>query len=390
VWYQIIATLKNKILLLSLVHPDLLPPIYASSQVLRDSGYEVSIVCSSSTAYGEVPLGGGITVVSCGKYMGSGFAGRNKVRAEIERQARAHLGADTKAIISYCAYSYLLALKYKSQYPVVYVALEITDFKWKDILHSPQSAIRHGLTIKNLSKAALLATPSVQRSAWLAGRAGISKMPVTIHNTSYYTNEAPDTALFESLVPPDFRDKIIFLYTGAVNATQRVSEIVKGFEQLRGDNCRLIITRFGKSDYCNEIADFVAKHNLQGKVLLLPNIPREHLLALQAHAHIGFAFVNENEQKIKTQMIAPNKLGEYLANGLFIVGSRVTYMLQFEQAGVAELVKTHEPEAIAHAMQNAMHKINTGADRQFVKQFVMESFCMQVQFQPVVEYLNKL
>ena len=51
---------NKKILLLTLVHPDFLPPVYAVAQVLRDLGYRIHILTFDSYVPAELNLGSNI------------------------------------------------------------------------------------------------------------------------------------------------------------------------------------------------------------------------------------------------------------------------------------------------------------------------------------------
>ena len=380
-----------RVVFVTLVHPDLLPPVYASARVLADLGYEVPIVSSDSTVASNVVLGAGVSLHTCGKYIGSKYGARRAVRNRILAALKRECAGRPAAIVCFCAFSYLAALQVAGGIPVIYIALEITDFGMAELRRSPLTAIRNWKTLRKVPKAHLVATPTVQRSAWLAGRARLQQMPLTVQNTGYSAPDRQDYALFSAIVPQHLQGKTMLLYTGAVNATLGVLDMVKGFARLKnGSHCCLAITRFGDNAYCREIRTFIDQAGIADRVVLLPNLPREQMEALQQNAHVGITFVKEEPGKIKTYMIAPNKVGEYLANGLFVLGSDVEYMRQFRSAGVAVLTPSLEPDAIAATMEEAVRHVATGNMKSRISDFVRTEFSMQVQFGPVAAYIDKL
>ena len=376
--------------MVTLVHPDLLPPVYASALTLRDNGYRISIVCVDSTVTSYIDLGDNIQLITCGKYMGQPFAQRNKVRNEIYQAVKKAYTPDTIAIISFCAFSYLLSLKFKQQLPALFIALEVENYSWTELKRSPITTYRNWRSIRKIKEASLVATPSIQRSAWLAGRANMDKMPVTIQNSAYIQPMDKNTQLFRKVVPAHFADKTIMLYTGAVNSTLGVFDLVKGFDQLADPGCALIITRVGEDAYSNEIKKFVAASAWKDNILLLPNLPREQMLAIQCNANIGVTFVRETASDIKTQMLAPNKVGEYLASGLFLVGSNVVYMQQFKDAGIAALAESLSPVDIAGALKAAKSRMDKPGTAESIIDFTRNTFSMQQQLKPVINFLQQL
>ena len=159
---------------------------------------------------------------------------------------------------------------------------------------------------------------------------------------------------------------------------------------LADEQCALILTRVTDNEYNKLIKKFVSTSNIKDNILLLPNLPREQMLAIQNNAHIGITFVMETTNAIKTQMIAPNKIGEYLASNLFLVGSDVAYMKQFEAAGVAVLTKSLVAFDIAETLKLAKSKIEDKTTLQKIMEFTINIFSMQQQLLPVTEFLKKL
>jgi len=384
--------MNNKsILLLTLVHPDFLPPVYAVAQSLRDLDYHVHILTFDSFVPSEYNLGPNIDLESIGKHYDSSFLDRLKLRTKFIRRARQLAAVKQEAVISFCPFSFYCALKIKNHSPVMYNALEIADFSWSVFLRSPLSNYRNLLSLKNLHKADLIATPSIQRSAWLAGRCHLNFMPHTILNTSYIAKEENDDtyATYKEIVPVDFLDKKIILYTGAVNAEHCIIELIEAFEYVNDEQSALIITGIKDNPYCNEVKQLVEKISSRKRILLFPYVTRVKMLSLQANAHIGVCLEKEYEDNIRSKMMAPNKAGEYLYKKLYLLGISAEYMRPFEMRGIAALAATPTKLDIAKAIKAALQAVTRKDYKAQISQFVEEYFSMQQQIKPIIEFLHK-
>ncbi len=384
--------MKQKILLFTLVHPDFLPPVYASAQTLRDLGYDIHILTFDSYVPAESDLGPNIVVESVGKHHDIPFLQRWRLRRKYAIRASELVTSDTHAIISFCPFSFLTALKFKSAASVIYFALEIADFEWKYVMHSPLNNFNNLIALKSLTKADLVATPSVQRSAWLAGRVHMDVLPDTIFNTSYFSEKdfaKPTQSVFRKLVPAHFLAKKILLYTGAVNERLCVSELVQAFVNVGDQGCAMIVTGMKDNPYCNEIRKIVAASSVSENVQLLPYVSREEMLALQANSHIGACLVREYHDNIASKMIAPNKVGEYLNKGLFILGVKCVYMNMFENVGVAALADSPSVADISITLKDALKRIAANDTNEMIISFVKDYYCMQKQAEPIISFLAK-
>jgi len=383
---------KKSILLLTLVHPDFLPPVYAVAQVLRDQGYNIRILTFDSFVPAELNLGGNIELESVGKHYDVNTIERIRLRNKFMKRARQLSYENPTAIISFCPFSFNCGIKIKNKVPLIYIALEVSDFVFHDFLRSPLSFYRNLRTFQNIDKANLIATPSIQRSAWLAGRCQLSIMPYTILNTSYLSDQDTENSFetFKELVPQDFLNKKILLYTGAVNSQQCTLELVQGFDLANDPESALIITGIKDNDYCNEIREIAEKSNARERILLFPYLPRRQMLSLQSNADIGVYLSKEYFNKIQSKMIAPNKVGEYMGKGLYLLGINNEYLRPFEMKGIASLATSPKPHDISIAIKNALHAVNKKDYKIKIKEFVLDYFCMQKQLVPVIQFLNKL
>jgi glycosyltransferase involved in cell wall biosynthesis len=391
-YYSLPMEINNKkILLLTLVHPDFLPPVYAVGQVLRDLGFNIHILTFDSFVPAELDLGKNIEVESVGKHYDANILGRLQLRNKFEKRARQLVAEKPIAIISFCPFSFNCGLKIKNGIPLAYIVLEIADFVLPVFLHSPLSNLRNYRALKNIEKADFVATPSIQRSAWLAGRCHLRFMPETILNTAYIPQkEDADTyETFKSIVPAEFLNKKIILYTGGVNEDHCIIELVRAFGLVNDGGSALVITGVKDNEYCNRIKKIIEKGDYTDRVLLLPYVTRAEMLSLQANASIGVCLTREYDE-VRTKMIAPNKVGEYLYRNLFILGTKNEYMLPLEMKGIASLAITTTPVEISKAIKTALKAVNDNNLRQRIKKFVTEQFSMQEQARPLIYFLNEI
>ena len=384
---------KNNILFLTLVHPDFLPPVYAHAQVLRDKGYKIHILTFDSYVPSAFDLGANIELETVGKHFGISMSQRMALRKKFTERAKQLANKETLSIMAFCSFSFLCALKIKNKIPLLYNAIEIGDVDLSKLLKSPLSNYRNLLALKNIHKADLVATPSVQRSAWLAGRCRLGFMPYTIMNTVYLPGkeEAHNTLpAFKEVAPEGFLNKKIIIYTGAVNADQCIYELVQAFELVNDGLSALIITGFKDNEYCNGIRKYVGQCAAASRILLLPYVTRNQMLALQANAHIGVCFSKIIKNNIESYMIAPNKVGEYTAKKLYILGLEQEYLKPLEIQNMASLAKNPTPKDISIAMIKSLQAVSEQGFTARMDKFLKDFFCMQKQLDPVVKFLSTI
>ncbi len=386
------AKQRKKLLLLTLVHPDFLPPVYAIAQTLRDFNYDVHILTFDSLVPSDFNPGAHISVEPLGQHHKVGTLERFKLKGKFSGRVKQLVNDAPQAIIAFCPFSYLQAIKHHGEIPVCYVAMEIANYSFEGFKRSPFTQLGNYRAIKQLHKAAFLANPSVQRSAWMAGRANLQNMPFTILNTSYYEpkHESNSVETFRNLLPLDYHDKQIILYTGNVNYMLCVKELVQAFVLLDNANTRLVVTGMKDNDYCNEIRQIAASHRCPEHIKLLPYVTRNELIALQENSHVGACLFREESKTINAKMIAPNKLGEYLNKGLFVVGVRSEFMMQFEHAGVAYLAAGTQPVDITEELKRAVATTSNNSFKARISSFIQNEFCMQQQAKPLIHFLSTL
>lgn len=381
--------MKNggKVLLLTLVHPVYLPPVSTLAAVLRDAGYQPHILTFQTAKNTQATAAHGIVLETVGQH--DGLPLRARVAARKRFTARAgELSSDAHAgIIAFCAFSFLSALKVKGTSPVIYHALEMADFKWSYIRRSPLSMVNNYFALARAHRADLLCTPSPQRSAWMAGRCDLNKMPVTVLNTTYEVTNAVSTdrtEVFARLLP-DAGNKTVLLYMGSVNSTVCILELVAAFRQLNRQDCLLVIAGMKATDYCRQVGTAAQG---DANIRFFNFVAGEEKAALQQCAHIGICLSREAEDDLESKMTAPNKVGEYLAAGLYVLASNTDYMKPIAAAGVASLAGNLQPDTIARAISEAIEISSNQVTVERIKQFVTSYYNMQVQARPILDMLS--
>jgi hypothetical protein len=380
---------RKKILLLTLVNPDFLPPVYAVAQVLRDLGFDVHVLTFDSFVPAEFDVGKNITIEPMGRHYDAGLIKRLVLRHKFFKRAKELVSGGPISIITFCPFSFQCGLKIKKNIPLIYITLEMADFKFPQFFRSPLSNYRNFLALKNIHKADLIATPSIQRSAWLAGRCHLGNMPYTVLNTVYLKKEENSYDTFKALIPLELLDKKFVVYTGAVNSDLCTMELVRAFDLVDDPGSALIITGLKDDEYSADIKKFVSNCRSQKRITLFPYLTRNQMIALQSNSHIGACLIRESQNNVKSKMIAPNKVGEYMSRDLYILGIQTDYLRPFEIKGLASLANTPTPRDISKALRRALQTINDNGYKEKIKTFVQEEFCMQQQLEPVIRFINE-
>jgi hypothetical protein len=89
-------------------------------------------------------------------------------------------------------------------------------------------------------------------------------------------------------------------------------------------------------------------------------------------------------------MIAPNKVGEYLNKGLFLLSVKSEYMKLFEANKIATLTQDLSAESIKNALLQALERTKTEDYKAEIRRFVNENYCMQIQAEPIIKYLSSI
>lgn len=381
---------KPDVLLLSLVHPDLLPSVHALSLVLRDRGFAPTVVSFASPVPGRYIAGHGVRLIDCGPHAGS-LRERMGQRAGFRSLAeRMFESMAPIALIATCPFSYLEALRLADvSTPVVYMVQEIHTFGSADLRRSPVSSLRNWRAERRLDEATLLVAPSPERAGFIAARAGLERIPATVLNCPYLgqTTTEPDDAALDALIPERFSDGVLVVSTGRVSDTQAIHELVESVRHWPED-ANLAVTGVDDSQYSRRIREARDASPRRDDICLLPMLPRAAMLALQRRARVGICLLR-NTREPAAKMPAPNKVGEYLRWGALIVAPRLPFLDTLPAHGVAELAERLEPVEIGRAVTVAVGRARHPGTQETVQRVSREWYNMGVQAAPILEVLHR-
>lgn len=382
---------RLRILILSLVHPDFLAPLYSISRVMRDEGYLVDIFSFSSKAGGTVSLPPEITLHDCGPHAGSTrqrLAARRRFRQAVDRYISEHAPV---TVISSCPFSLLEARRVARGVPVVYFAFELYDPSLGGVLRSPASRLRNLRALRTARTATIVCTPSDERSEWLERRAKLSRRPTTVLNAPYCSqNESTEEARLAAtaLMPAEWNQRPLVIHTGNVSSTQAVAELIDSVVHWPTTAC-LLLTNVGDSSYADEIRRRVTASPRASDIALMPLLPRGQMLELQRLATVGACFVRPGDN-LESSMPAPNKVGEYLHAGLVIAGLDTPFMQMVAQRGAAVLAPSLDARSIGEAIAAALEQASEGSTRNRILEVARSWYSMEVQWRRVLQLLETL
>ena len=376
-------------LILSVVHPDMLPSLYSVSEVLRDQGAEAHIITFSSPASRSMPLGAGVHVYDCGVFSGSiahRHAARRLFRRRLEAWMRDHR---PRAILAACPFGYLEALRIRPEgVPLVFLFYEMYDANLREFRKSPATAIRNWTALRMLRSADLLCTPSPERAGWLVGRTGIDRLPaVVLNGPSRSLARMPhDPTVLNRLLPPAVRDRPLVVHTGGMSPSRAVQELVGSVEHWHSD-AALAVTNMDDTEYAREVRRIAESSPRREDIVLLPLLPRADMLALQHGGVVGINLM-QSDYNLDIMFPAPNKTAEYVHAGLVVVASRSAFAERLADRRLAVLADDLAPREVARAIDEALTWVATRDTRAHALEAAREWYCMDVQLKPVLRAIG--
>lgn len=179
------------------------------------------------------------------------------------------------------------------------------------------------------------------------------------------------------------------VYTGMISEAQYIEEIVDALELLdRG--VTLSIAGPANAQYLEKLRSRIDKSSmLAGRVTLLGRLTRENVYKLIEDSDIGFVFYNSSANAEAADP-APNKLSDYIAGKIWIVGGNQPYIKDWlEGRGAGVCVDKINKEAIAAAVQAIMTD-KRFSDRAVLHNLYESELNMDVQAQKLLALLEQL
>lgn len=143
------------------------------------------------------------------------------------------------------------------------------------------------------------------------------------------------------------------VYAGRVSPTQYMVQIVDALRFLPED-VGLVVAGIAFPEYRRQLEDHVQRHGLSDRCLLLDRVSRAQTDGLVAQATLGFVLY-DSAGDVGAADPAPNKVGDYAALGVPMVGTRQEYLRYWlEERGMGLCVTEASPEAIAAATRELL------------------------------------
>lgn len=142
----------------------------------------------------------------------------------------------------------------------------------------------------------------------------------------------------------------IFLYQGYLMPGRGIETLLKAFARLQLPNAVLVFMGEGK------LAEAIQSHpNFGASVFLHPLVGREVLLQHTSSADFGVAFIEDTS--LSYRYCLPNKLFEYIAAGLPVVGSDLPEIRNFITTnGVGVVARDNSIEGVENGIRLLMEK----------------------------------
>jgi glycosyltransferase involved in cell wall biosynthesis len=160
-------------------------------------------------------------------------------------------------------------------------------------------------------------TPSPSYAAELARRYGIEE-PKVIRNVPALAEQAASDgrSLREDLGAS--RDQLIALYLGGLQANRGLEQLIE-CAPLLDERCVVAMVGGGEPRYASYLRDRVRAAGVESRVRILPPVPPRDVVSYAREADLGLApIINAS---LSYYLTLPNKLFEYIAAGLALVGS---------------------------------------------------------------------
>lgn len=332
---------SKKLLLISWVNPNFLPPVREMAKVFKASAYQIDLITTNI----NFPLDSGL-------YSSVKYVDFHKNQSAVKRQLQKiafirkvkKFKSNYRKILVFDNYSLLAAICTYNKKSIFYNILELFDYSRKLFFRSPFDTTVALLSKFILTRGLDYSLPSPQRIQWIERRfPDLSNHSQLLYNAPFVS----DNCLNRSSFSKDRNSLPVIIHTGGVTPTRCVQELISGFEAMK-QGARLVITNLNDSHYSNEIKNQVALSCKKELIETFEFLSGERLVALRNEAAIGVCFTKGDTYDTKN--IAPNKIGEYLSYGLYSLVNRNSYYDVFENSPIIKSVDSLSPKEIAAAL----------------------------------------
>lgn len=358
--------MAKKVVFISSVHPDLLPPVHNIALSYAERGYQCVVVSFGyARSYGEVKHESGVTYIALEKYAGNAFR-KLFHQYRFHRTIQSLSSESSDLIFAFCPVSFFHASLIFGSQRVILHCLEI--FLRPKKLSFDYLFYQYFRKYINKSKKVLF--PSKERADLLNKEYHLHSSPGVLLNTPYIGDSIHPVARARG-------NRVRLIHSGGLNDSRGILELLEGFKLVDPDHFELVITNFGRDEYSLKIKRLVETEKMEN-VVLKGTLTRSDLKALQASADIGICFIKPTGST-DTNLIAPNKLGEYLINNLVCLVSNQNYFDQLGKHDFIVLTDITNPSQVASSLLKSRDTLSKMDLNDQIRGFVMQEYNMRAQ-----------
>ncbi len=174
----------------------------------------------------------------------------------------------------------------------------------------------------------------------------VPDLSVTVLNVPEKTQVSPKDLKAPVGLAPDMP---ILLYQGSIQENRGIEPAIEAISLLNGIG--LVIVGYGH--HIPSLKDMVSRQGLADRVKFFGPIPNKELIDYTASADIGLCNIVSSSHSYHTSV--PNKLFEYLAAGIPVIGSLGPEIARIVlETGAGEVCEATDPEQIASAVEKIL------------------------------------
>ena len=209
-----------------------------------------------------------------------------------------------------------------------------------------------------IHRAEVVVTASDAIAARLQAAYDLWRTPVVVRNVCALPRPAAHTP------PGGLRRRLglgaepLVLHQGAPAPQRGCEALVRAMRDV--EQAHLVFLGKGDPSFATALVELAREAGVRDRVHFVPNVPLEDLLAHTAEADVGVALFEPSCENYR--LTVPNKLFEYLAAGIPVLGGQGTETGRLiESLRVGWTTDPTDPRAVAAALQEGLHAAGDGA-----------------------------
>lgn len=184
------------------------------------------------------------------------------------------------------------------------------------------------------------------------------------------------------------KDVVNIVYSGRISDSQNVSEIVAALAHLP-KHYVLHLAGIVNELYLKMLLDEAGRLGMKDRLKYYGALNLAQLKELLKHMHIGVAFYKYAINGSSSDP-TPNKIGDYIANEIFVVGSAQSYMQYWlDEVGLGKTVSNITTENISTAIEEVATYSNDSNKVALIKKVYTEIYNIDKQEELFVATINE-